>query len=190
MVHKMNIQIIKSNRKTIAIEIKPDLQVIVRAPLRMNSKEIQDFINQKSEWISKNLEVMKARNAAKSQQKLPSFTDEEIGKLTAQAKAYLPHRVEHFAKIMGVKYGRITVRHQVSRWGSCSSKSNLNFNCLLMLCPENVRDYVIIHELCHLKELNHSPKFWAEVEKYCPDYRACKQWLKNNGSEFIERIKE
>ncbi len=184
----MNIQIIKSNRKTISVEIKPDLQVIVRAPLRVSNKMIQDFINEKSEWILKNIEVVKSRNAAKAEKKLTPFTDEEIKALTGQAKAYLPFRVEYFADIIGVKYGRVTVKHQVSRWGSCSSKGNLNFNCLMMLCPENIRDYIIIHELCHLKELNHSPRFWAEVERFCPDYKACKRWLKVDGSELIERL--
>ncbi len=186
----MNVEIIKSSRKTIVVEIKPDLRVIVRAPLKMKDKNIHDFVNQKSDWIKKNIEIMKARNATKEQDKLPTFTEKEITELTIQAKAYLPFRVEHFAKIMGMKYGKITIRHQISRWGSCSSKGNLNFNCLLMLCPENVRDYVIIHELCHLKELNHSPRFWAEVERYCPGYKVCKEWLKANGSVLIERIKE
>jgi len=91
---------------------------------------------------------------------------------------------------VGVDYGRITIRSQRTRWGSCSAKGNLNFNCLLMLCPEEVRDYVVIHELCHRKELNHSPKFWAEVEKVCPDHARQRKWLKENGGSLIARLPE
>ena len=90
---------------------------------------------------------------------------------------------------MGVTYGRITIRNQVSRWGSCSSVGNLNFNCLLMLAPPEVRDYVVVHELCHRKEMNHSPAFWAEVEKMIPDYKAHKKWLKDNGTALISRLR-
>ena len=83
---------------------------------------------------------------------------------------------------MGVKYGRITVRRQKTRWGSCSSKGNLNFNCLLMLCPDFVVDYVVVHELCHLKQMNHSERFWAEVERVLPQYKEARKWLKENGN--------
>ena len=100
----------------------------------------------------------------------------------------IPKRVQHYAPLVGVTCGRITIRNQRSRWGSCSSKGNLNFNCLLMLCPEEVRDYVVIHELCHRIEMNHSPKFWAEVERVCPDYRAHRKWLKDHGTELIGRL--
>ena len=89
---------------------------------------------------------------------------------------------------MGVRYGRITIRNQHTRWGSCSAQGNLNFNCLLMLCPEAVRDYVVIHELCHRLELNHSEKFWTEVERVMPDYKIHRKWLKDNGTSLIARL--
>ena len=89
---------------------------------------------------------------------------------------------------MGVSYGRITVRHQKSRWGSCSSKNNLNFNCLMMLTPPDVRNYIIVHELCHLKQMNHSPAFWQEVERIMPGYRTAKQWLEEHGPALIRRL--
>ena len=85
-------------------------------------------------------------------------------------------------------YGRITIRNQRSRWGSCSSQGNLNFNCLLMLSPPEVIDYVVAHELCHRKEMNHSPKFWAEVERVMPDYKQRQKWLKDNGTAIMTRI--
>ncbi len=183
----MNIEIIKSRRKSISIEISRDLKIIVRAPFFTTKKQINRFIEEKSDWINKHLEIVK--NRVESESNIPKFTDDEIKALTKQAKAIIPQRAEYFAKIMGVKFNRISIKLQVSRWGSCSAKGNLNFNCLLMLCPQEVQDYVIIHELCHLKELNHSQKFWNEVAKYCPDYKAHKQWLKVNGTMLINRLK-
>ena len=88
---------------------------------------------------------------------------------------------------MGVTYNRITIRHQKTRWGSCTKTGNLNFNCLIMKMPDQVRDYVIIHELTHRKELNHSSKYWAIVAEYCPWYKQAKQLLKDNGQELMER---
>ena len=104
-----------------------------------------------------------------------------------KAKEELPAIVKKYASLMGVSYNRITIRHQKTRWGSCTKTGNLSFNCLLMKIPENVRDYVIIHELAHRKELNHSTKFWTIVAEYCPWYKEAKQWLKDNGQELMER---
>lgn len=109
----------------------------------------------------------------------------EILELTAKAKEELPAIVKKYASLMGVTYNRITIRHQKTRWGSCTKTGNLSFNCLLMKMPENVRDYVIIHELAHLKELNHSTKFWAIVAEYCPWYKDAKLWLKENGENLF-----
>ena len=95
-----------------------------------------------------------------------------------------------FAPQVGVSYGRITIRSQRTRWGSCSARGNLNFNCLLMLCPEEVRDYVVVHELCHRKQLNHSPQFWAEVAAILPDAARHRKWLKENGGALIARLPE
>ncbi|MDY5956330.1 MAG: M48 family metallopeptidase, partial [Frisingicoccus sp.] len=108
------------------------------------------------------------------------LTRDELQKLADEAVEYIPKRVEHFAKIIGVDYGRITIRNQKTRWGSCSSKGNLNFNCLLMLTPPEVIDYVVVHELCHRKEMNHSKAFWSEVEKVIPNYKEYVEWLKNS----------
>ena len=93
-----------------------------------------------------------------------------------------------YAKKIGVTYGRITIRCQRTRWGSCSEKGNLNFNCLLMKVPEEVLDYVVVHELCHRLEMNHSPRFWSEVEKIFPDYRAREKWLRENGKLLIRQV--
>ena len=170
--------LIRSARKTLALQIHPDGSVIVRAPLKMPAKDIHAFVEEKSEWIAKHLPKIA----------VTPFTQEELRQLAEAAKQDLPRRVQYFAPLIGVTYGRITIRSQRSRWGSCSSKGNLNFNCLLMLCPEEVRDYVVVHELCHRIEMNHSPKFWAQVERGCPNYRVHRKWLKDHGGELIGRL--
>lgn len=109
----------------------------------------------------------------------------EILELTAKAKEELPAIIKKYAEVMDVTYNRITIRHQKTRWGSCTKTGNLSFNCLLMKMPENVRDYVIIHELAHCKELNHSTKFWTIVAEYCPWYKEAKLWLKENGENLF-----
>lgn len=182
----MKIQIIQTNRKTISIEITKDAQVLVRAPHSMSKAEIQSFVESKSEWIEKNRKEVEKSLATRKKQEIISL--EQVKELAEKALEYIPRRVAHYAEIIGVTYGRITIRNQRTRWGSCSGKGNLNFNCLLMLMPKEIIDYVIVHELCHRKEMNHSTTFWKEVEKVLPDYYECRKWLKENGESFIERM--
>ena len=186
---KIEIEIIKCNRKTIAIEVRQDLGVIVRAPKRASNREIMKFVEQKQDWIAKHLPHMQIRYEETRRGKEKQFTDDDIRKIKDEAKMVIPDRVKYYADIMGVTFGKITIKNQKTRWGSCSSKGNLNFNCLLMLTPDKVRDYVVIHELCHLKQMNHSKMFWAEVEKVMPDYKVYRQWLSQNGNMLIERMK-
>ncbi|MBE6774239.1 MAG: DUF45 domain-containing protein [Ruminococcaceae bacterium] len=174
----MKVTIIRSNRKTLSIQLKPG-EIIARAPLRMKDKEIYSFIESKKSWIEKNL--------AKIDEVQP-FTEEEINALAEKAKAIISERVKYYAPKIGVTYNRITIRCQRTRWGSCSSKGNLNFNCLLALFPVEVIDSVVVHELCHRKYMNHSPQFYAEVEKVFPEYKKWHKWLKDNGGIFLNRI--
>jgi hypothetical protein len=102
-----------------------------------------------------------------------------------KAREIISSSVQYWSSQMGVRYGRIAIREQRTRWGSCSQKGNLNFNWRLVLAPPEVRDYVVIHELCHLSHLNHSREFWARVEKFCPDYREQRRWLRENGHTLI-----
>lgn len=178
----MNIEVIRSNRKTIAIEIKPDLQVVVRTPYRMPKWEIERFVREHEDWIQKHLEIVRKRK--EEQDAMPQqseLTEEELRGLVKEAHKVIPERVAYYAPIVGVTYGRIAIRNQKTRWGSCSGKGNLNFNCQLMRMPPEVIDYVVVHELCHRKEMNHSPKFWAEVERVLPDYKSTREWLKEQG---------
>ena len=180
-------KIVKSNRKSISIEIKKDLSVVVRAPFLMKDKEINNFVESKKDWIKKHIIDMQKRTEQSAS--IEKFTSEEVKSLADKALDYIPKRVAYYSPIIGVDYGRITIRNQVSRWGSCSAKGNLNFNCLLMLTPSDVIDYVVVHELCHRKEMNHSPKFWNEVEKVLPNYKSSRKWLKDNGGALIDRLR-
>jgi predicted metal-dependent hydrolase len=177
-----NIELIRSNRKTIAIEVTRDLRVIVRAPLKVSIKEINRFVGEKSDWIEKSLKKMQER--ANEAPKGKTLSEQDIKLLVTRAKRILPPKVDKYAKIIGVDYNNITIRLQKSRWGSCSGKGNLNFNCLLMRAPEEIIDYVVVHELCHRLEMNHSDRFWAHVEKVIPDYKERRKWLKEHGSEL------
>ena len=179
-MQNIDITIIRSNRKTIAIQINPDLTVTVRAPRRATQREIERILKEKEPWIRKHIEQFREKQMQYDQQKMAILSNEDIRQLAKDAVEYIPKRVGHFAKIIGVDYGRITIRNQKTRWGSCSSKGNLNFNCLLMLTPPEVIDYVVVHELCHRKEMNHSKAFWREVEKVIPNYKEYVEWLKNS----------
>ena len=178
----MNYKVEYSRRKRLSIEIKPDGRVLVKAPLGVSRGEVDRIVSEKRGWIKAHL--------PRKPVVLPKLTDQEIHNLADQALQDIPERVRKFAPLVGVDYGKITIRNQRSRWGSCSGKGNLNFNCLLMLCPEEVRDYVVVHELCHRKQMNHSTAFWAEVEKVLPNYRSALQWLKEHGSALIERMEK
>ena len=174
--------LVRSSRKTISIVIKPTGEVEVRCPIKCSKRDVEAFLVSREAWIRKHLDAIGERP------EVQILSEAERKALAEEAAEVLSVKVRQFAKWMGVDYGRITVRSQRTRWGSCSVKGNLNFNCLLMLCPEEVMDYVVVHELCHRREMNHSAAFWAEVETYCPDYRIHRKWLKENGTALISRL--
>lgn len=182
----VDFQIVKSRRKTISIEVQGNGKVVVRAPYRMPNYRIKEFITQKENWINKH--VKQAESNAEKYDEIEPLTAELLDELFEDAKRTIPRKVAHFAELMDVTYGRITIRNQKTRWGSCSSKGNLNFNCLLMLAPDEVIDYVVVHELAHRKEMNHSKAFWSEVEKVIPDYKDKRKWLKDNGDIMMQRM--
>lgn len=174
----MKVTIIKSRRKTIAIQVNSDLSVTVRAPYGVTEKYIEEFLNKNEAWISKQMNEIKAKKKSVEFGNVENVTLDKIKALADQALKIIPARVEYFARIIGVTYGNITIRNQKTRWGSCSSKGNLNFNYQLYYLPDELLDYVVIHELAHRRYMDHSKEFWAEVEKYCPDYRERRQQLK------------
>lgn len=181
----MKVTVIRSNRKTVAIQVNSDLSVTVRAPRSASEKDIEEILKKKEAWISKHIEKIKETKERFEAEPTEKLTREKVIALADEALKVIPERVEYFAKVIGVTYGKITVRNQKTRWGSCSSKGNLNFNCLLMLAPPEVLDYVVVHELCHRKQMNHSKAFWLEVEKVLPNYKEVRKWLKEEGSQMI-----
>lgn len=180
--YNMPYRVIRSSRRTVSLQIVPGGEVLVRCPKRMPNGDIRRFVESKSGWIEKHLEKQTA--AAR----LPAFSDGQLQALACQARQTVPERAAYFAPLVGVTYGRITIRSQHTLWGSCSGKGNLNFNCLLMLTPPEVLDYVVVHELCHRKEMNHSARFWAEVGRVLPDFENRRKWLRENGTALISRL--
>ncbi len=180
------IEIIKSNRKTIAFQIKEKGILTIRAPRRMSDAAIKQEVERHRVWIDKHMAAFEGRQTGSEEERL---SPEAIRQLAEEALRAIPPKVKYYAELLGVDYGRITIRNQKTRWGSCSSLGNLNFNCLLMRAPEEVLDYVIVHELCHRKQMNHSKAFWKLVEEILPDYKQRREWLKQNGSLLLQRRK-
>ena len=183
-------ELIRSRRRSIAIEIDRTGSIKVRAPYNVGNMKIRQFVEDKSAWIDKTLkkiEETRLSDEGISTDRLPSLTETDIRTLTEEAGRVIPGRVAYWAGEIGVSYGRITIRHQRSRWGSCSAKGNLNFNCLLMQAPPEILDYVIIHELCHRRHMNHSREFWDEVGRFCPEYKTRRRWLRENGNELMTK---
>ncbi len=175
----------RKRRKTIAIKVKADNSVLVSAPKWVSKKEIDFFVQQKKEWI----EQQKAQNRElfafyPGQQLLYMgkyypvqvvANREEAMRHTVlwyrqRAKELLEVKVAYWASKVGVTYHSIKVNKAKCRWGSCSAKQNLNFPWRILFLPEILIDYVIVHELCHILQLNHSKLFWQEVERVLPDY--------------------
>ena len=181
MQNEPEYELIKSSRKTLAAEIKQG-RLIIRAPHQAADDDIRRFIQKNRQWIETHLAKSRSREAAA--ESIPKLTPEELHNLAQQALKVIPARAAYYAPLIGVTYGRITIRNQTSRWGSCSSKGNLNFNWRLIFAPEEVVDYIVVHELAHRKEMNHSRAFYNVVASVLPDYKVREKWLKENGEKL------
>ncbi len=168
----MEYEIIRSKRRTMCLQIKRDGSVVVRAPFKISKKIIDDFVSKHTDWITKKLD------SVKSKKEYENIDMETAEKLKKQAKEIILPRVSYFSEIMGVFPERVSINSAKTRFGSCSSKKSLNFSYRLVFYPPEAIDYVCVHELAHLTEMNHSKKFWAIVEKYLPDYKERKKLLK------------
>ena len=163
--------------KTMRLAIYPDGNVVVTAPRLFGFEAIERFVAKHASWITRHVDKRRGRTILR-------IRKAEIPMLKKRALALALERCAYFAPSYGVQYQKITVRAHKSRWGSCSSKGNLNFNYKIALLPPRIADYIIVHELCHLREMNHSKDFWAYVECAFPDYKELRKELRNTASVY------
>ena len=171
----MEYEIIFSNRRTLAFSVK-DEKLIVRAPIGTSEKRIESAILEHLGWIEKSIEKQRIMRES-----TPELTPERIFNLRGQAKLVLPLKTKKYAEMMGLKYGRITITGAKTRFGSCSSHGNISFSYRLMMYPDEAIDYVVVHELAHLVEMNHSPRFYSIVTSVLPDYKKRRALLREAG---------
>jgi len=167
-------EVIRSNRRTLALEVRAPGIVTVRIPRRTSQRAVAQLLDAHANWIARALYRTEQRLAGAT----PSLADDERSRLRELAAEELPELVASWAPAVGVKPSRIQIRQQRTRWGSCSARGTISLNAQLMLLEPELRDYVIVHELCHLAHHNHGPHFWATVERVLPDYRTRRARLK------------
>ena len=167
-------ELIRSRRRTLALEITRDCRVLVRAPLRLSQAKIDAFVASHADWIQTHLEQQRQRVASAP----PPPTQADIAALKAKARAVLPEKVAYWSEKMGIRPTGLKITTARKRYGSCSGKNSLCFSCFLMDCPEEAIDLVVVHELCHIREKNHGPRFYALLEQVLPDYKERKKLLR------------
>lgn len=190
---KIPYTLIKSKRKSYAIRISVEHGVEVRVPLRMSENFLQSMFQEREDWILSRYEEMQEKKKHLMVSPYSPKEKEEIKKRYIKAaREYFPKRVEHFVREIywekeelfpetGLPFTGISIREQKTRWGSCSSSGMLSFNWKLMLAPPGILDYVVVHELCHFRHMNHSADFWNMVGEIIPDYKERRKWLAENG---------
>lgn len=177
------VRLVKTFRNSYSIRVNSKDTLTVRAPLFATQTGVTALLDKHFNWIEKRIPTVDSQT-----ENGKALDEEQIKELADKAKEYLGIRLPYFARLLDVRYNNVTVRCQKTRWGSCSAKGNLNFNCLLMLAPDDVIDSVVVHELCHLREMNHSKRFYDEVLRVFPDYSRCEKWLKDNGRSLFSRL--
>ena len=163
----------RSKLKRITLSVNAKGKVRVTAPKHVSKSFIEKFVHTKEEWVKGVLEKLKTVQSSEFSGRAYSY---HVNK--ARAKKVIVERVKYFAELHGFVFNRISIKDTSSRWGSCSSDNNLNFNYKLLFLSDHLRDYVVVHELCHLRQHNHSLKFWKEVSAILPDYRVRERELK------------
>lgn len=173
-------ELIYSSRRTLSVQITSGGEVRVRAPRRTSVSSINRFLLEKEAWILKHLEKA-AKHTAPAPPPLP---EPERRRYMELAREIFTRKAAYYAPLMQVTYGRISIREQKTRWGSCSSKGNLNFNWRLIFAPEDVLDYIVVHELAHRREMNHSQAFYDIVRSVLPEYKKEQKWLREHGESL------
>ena len=174
---EIRVSVIRSARKSLGLEVRDANTVLARIPTRVSDRELKAFVENHRSWILEKTAVMAERE--ENRKSTPAPLPELLSKTDwMKIQLKIGKRVRHYCETMGVTVGYVTVKSQKTRWGSCSAKGNVNFNYQLAFLPDELLDYVVIHELAHRRHMDHSMAFWAEVEKYCPDYRERRERLK------------
>ena len=169
----MEYRIIRSDRKTLAIEITPSAELLVRAPKRASNARIERFVEENTAWIENRMKRVKDYFEAH-----PEPTEEDKKKYIDKAKQFLPERVRHYSEIMGVTPTGITVTGAKKRFGSCSGSNRICFSWRIMEYPDKLIDYVVVHELAHIKYHNHSREFYDFIASVMPDHKERREKLK------------
>lgn len=187
-MHQTPIQptkIIKTRRRTLALEINSGAELIIRAPLHVTDNQINHFLSQKAAWIQKHTKRVKDRmeksQSSASYLQIKNITAAKLNnKLKTELLPLITQKVASHALTMDLKYKSVKLSKAKTKWGSCSAKNNLLFSWTLGYAPKTVLDYVIIHELAHIPHKNHSKKFWELVQRFCPDYKNQRKWLREH----------
>lgn len=169
----MNFKIIKSNRKTISLSVDDELNAIVKAPYYVSNYQIQEFIDRNNEWLEKAV-LRKKKHIDKY-----NISEEDKKRLILEANDYLPKRVEYYSDIMNVKPTGLKITSAKKRFGSCNGKNSICFSYYLMLYPKEAIDYVVVHELAHIKHHNHSKEFYNFISIFMPDYKQREKLLRD-----------
>jgi predicted metal-dependent hydrolase len=159
----------------VALVITADAELVVRAPKHLSDRDIARFIAQKQQWIERNI----ARQAARPRPVVLTTVEREQWRRVARER--ISERCRHFSELTGYQPTKVRITSARTRWGSCAAKGTVNFSWRLAMTPPEVMDYVIVHELAHLAELNHSARFWQRVSQIVPDHRLHRRWLRDNG---------
>ncbi len=168
-------QIVRSKRKTVGIEIDENCKLILRLPLRYPESSVPSLISRQQRWIDKHIEIQKRRLLCRR-----PLSDDEVLRLKEKARAQLPGKVKYYSDILGLKPSGIKITSAQKRFGSCSSKNSLCFSYILMQYPESAVDYVVVHELAHIRYKNHGRDFYSLIESVMPDYKQRQKLLKES----------
>lgn len=170
----------RDKRKTLSISIGDGRVLNVKAPMNMSERQIERFIHQKQFWIYKQM-----KRHLELEKTAIHRSDAEIKELKERARIVLTQKTEMYSKLMETEYTKIRIGNQRTCWGSCSGKGTISYNWHLVLMPDEIQDYVVVHELSHTFFMNHSKQFWEFVGKYIPDYEDRRRWLKRHGDEYL-----